>query len=154
MIFLQLLLPCFLISLFIGTHDVRLGLDVIQKLRRAETGETVHLPRYDKSLRGGRGDCVEYNDWPIVSGTVDFVFLEGWMLGFQPLDDQSPVLSRYSGLREVNKHLKEDGYQELNSEIDAWVIFTVENLDVVENWRTGMWRKLWCYKSTPPSFTL
>ncbi len=117
---------------------MRLGLGVIRKLRCAENGETIHLPRYDKSLRGGRGDRVEYNDWPIVSGAMDFVFLEGWMLGFQPLDDQSPALSRHSGLREVNKHLKEDGYQELNSEIDAWVVFTVENLDVVVNWRTGM----------------
>ncbi len=115
-----------------------LGLDTIQRLRHAKNGEKIHLPRYDKSSRGGRGDRIEYNHWPVVSGAVDFIFMEGWMLGFQPLSDQSPVLSGCFKLREINKHLKEDGYQELNDEVDAWVVFTVENLDAVFNWRLGM----------------
>ncbi len=106
-------------------------------MRHAENGEKIHLPRYDKSLRGGRGDRVEYDHWPVVSGAMDFVFLEGWMLGFRPLDDQSPALSRHSGLREVNKHLKEGGYLELNGEVDAWVVFAVETLEDVFNGRVG-----------------
>ncbi len=122
---------------------MRLGLDTIRRLRHAENvGEKIHLPRYDKSLRGERGDRVEYDQWPVISGPVDFVFLEGWMLGFQPLDDQSPALLRYSRLREVNRHLKEGGYLELNVEVDSWVVFAVEALEDVFHWRLGT-RGLW-----------
>lgn len=68
-----------------GTHDLALGLRTLAALR-GEAGRA-ELPRYDKSARGGRGERGE----PIhVDLPIDFVILEGWLLGFRPVGD-SPV---------------------------------------------------------------
>ena len=43
-----------------------------------------NVPRYDKSLFGGAGDRAPASQWPRVSGPLDLVILEGWMLGYEP----------------------------------------------------------------------
>lgn len=58
-----------------------------------EEGEgVVRIPRYDKSARGGKGDRAPEGEWGIVKTPVDIVLLEGWMLGFEALPDDSPLL--------------------------------------------------------------
>lgn len=43
----------------------------------------VKVPRYDKSLRAGRGDRSKPELWTsIQKSDVDIVLFEGWMLGF------------------------------------------------------------------------
>lgn len=69
-----------------GTHDVALGAETLRALRAAGPGEVVALPTYDKSAHGGRGDRRPRDAWPTVTGPLDLVVLEGWMLGFPPLD--------------------------------------------------------------------
>lgn len=64
-----------------GTHDVDLGMAVIDQLRQAQPNEVVAIPRFDKSLHGGEGDRV---DPELVQG-VDIVLFEGWFLGVRPL---------------------------------------------------------------------
>lgn len=53
----------------------------------------VRVPRYDKSARGGKGDRAPEAEWSVVSAPPDIVLLEGWMLGFEALPDESPVLA-------------------------------------------------------------
>ena len=55
-------------------------------------GVEVRIPRYDKSARGGRGDRAPEEEWEVVSARPEIVLLEGWMLGFEALPDDSPVL--------------------------------------------------------------
>lgn len=64
-----------------GTHDVELGIRVLDQLRQAPPEETVAIPRFDKSLHGGEGDRVAPDP---VSG-VEIVLFEGWFLGARPL---------------------------------------------------------------------
>lgn len=64
-----------------GTHDVELGARVLQALR---DGHDVDVPRYDKSAYGGRGDRTD--EVTPIRGQVDVVLLEGWMLGFRPVE--------------------------------------------------------------------
>ncbi len=81
--------------------------------------QLLHIPRYDKSLRHGRGDRASFTNWTkifgnnklnilsdfivfnqITIGPIDVIVLEGWMLGFQALnDDQDPRLDKYLGLK-------------------------------------------------------
>lgn len=69
-----------------GTHDVPLGTEILTRLKRINDpehrGDTVHIPRFDKSLYGGEGDRV--SEGTVVSGPVDVVILEGWCVGFYP----------------------------------------------------------------------
>lgn len=94
-----------------GTHDLALLKLTLKKLSTAAEDELVLVPRYDKSMRGGRGDRAPEGDWTAVTGAAcaaqrctaqhrgatdslphscaagrpDVVLLEGWMLGFTPL---------------------------------------------------------------------
>lgn len=64
-----------------GTHDVALGLQVLQQFRQADF--PVVLPRFDKSLHQGAGDRVA----PIAIPEADIVLFEGWFVGVRPIPD-------------------------------------------------------------------
>jgi len=73
-----------------GTHDIELGERTLAALRAFGIGtasRTVAVPLYDKSAHGGRGDRLPADRWRQVDGPLDFVFFEGWMLGFTPVDE-------------------------------------------------------------------
>ncbi|MBD2533534.1 glycerate kinase [Nostoc flagelliforme FACHB-838] len=63
-----------------GTHDVDLGLNVLDQIRQSQN--PVMLPRFDKSAFGGAGDRTTPE---IVTG-VDIVLFEGWFVGVQPIN--------------------------------------------------------------------
>ena len=65
-----------------GTHDIALGLAVLDRVLRAEPGQTVAIPRFDKSAWNGAGDRT---DAEIVQD-IDIVLFEGWFVGVQPID--------------------------------------------------------------------
>ena len=57
----------------------------------SSNGKTVKLPRYDKSLRLGKGDRAPQSEWFSVGpadAPIDVVLFEGWMLGFSPLSTE------------------------------------------------------------------
>ncbi|KAJ1973571.1 hypothetical protein H4R34_005029, partial [Dimargaris verticillata] len=78
-----------------GTHDLALGTRVLTLLSTinasghggpaSEPPRTVAIPRYDKSLRQGRGDRLPPERWAVVTAPVHVVLFEGWMVGFQPV---------------------------------------------------------------------
>ena len=77
-----------------GTHDRALGTRLLSELREinAPSAEdvpprTVRLPVFDKSLHGGEGDRTPDDQWPEVYGPLDVVLLEGWFVGFAPIEE-------------------------------------------------------------------
>lgn len=64
-----------------GTHDVALGIEILQRLRSPD-GSRIPLPRFNKSLHGGQGDRVD-PDW---IQPVDIVLFEGWFVGTRPIN--------------------------------------------------------------------
>jgi D-glycerate 3-kinase len=65
-----------------GTHDVELGMQVLQKMRHGDATTRIAVPRFDKSLWGGAGDRTEA-EWIT---TPDIVLFEGWFVGVRPID--------------------------------------------------------------------
>jgi len=65
-----------------GTHDIELGLSVLQALRQSRPDQPIAIPRFDKSLHQGSGDRVA-SEW--VSG-IDIVLFEGWFVGCRPVE--------------------------------------------------------------------
>lgn len=63
-----------------GTHDVDLGLNVLDQIRQSQS--PVMLPRFDKSAFGGAGDRTTSE---IITG-VDIVLFEGWFVGVRPIN--------------------------------------------------------------------
>jgi len=71
-----------------GTHDIQLGLTVLDRLRQPvemglKTAPTpIQVPRFDKSAWRGAGDR---RPPEIVEG-ADIVLFEGWFVGVRPID--------------------------------------------------------------------
>ncbi|WP_373536592.1 glycerate kinase [Microcoleus sp.] len=84
-----------------GTHDIDLGISVLDKLRGSKTSElaavdnlksdfpktdiikNIEIPRFDKSAWDGAGDRTQPE---IISG-ADIVLFEGWFVGVNPVAD-------------------------------------------------------------------
>lgn len=66
-----------------GTHDVALGQATLHSLIRMQP---TCIPVYDKSAHAGLGDRAPAHTFRRVDTPVDFLILEGWMLGFRAVD--------------------------------------------------------------------
>eukprot|EP00903_Cladosiphon_okamuranus_P014807 g13713.t1 len=154
-----------------GTHDLPLALRTIRLLSSFHGGEeaapasaagdvggegiqkrreaVVSVPRYNKSAREGKGDRAPESEWSLVSKPPDIVLLEGWMLGFEALQEGSPLLAaaeqvedgtQVGGLGLVNTFLKD--YQELHDQVDAWLILKTADPGMVFEWRAEAERRM------------
>jgi D-glycerate 3-kinase len=112
-----------------GTHDISLGLQQIETIAVLGPDEQTLVPVYDKSAHGGRGDRAPRSAWQRVTGAVDFLIVEGWMLGFSPVGDT--ILE--PDLRAPNALLA--GYAAWNRKLDAFVSLHVDSLDTIVRWR-------------------
>jgi D-glycerate 3-kinase len=65
-----------------GTHDVELGLSVLQQFKQATATTVIPIPRFDKAAYQGMGDRshVEFVT------NIDIVLFEGWFVGVRPVD--------------------------------------------------------------------
>ena len=112
-----------------GTHDVALGAAVIDALR-GDDGDGVRVPVYDKSAHGGRGDRCPEAQWRVERGPFALVLLEGWMLGFTPIDARALPVPR---MAPSNDALAD--YAAWTSRCDALVHLVMEDPSSVVRWR-------------------
>ena len=61
-----------------GTHDVALGLAVLEGVRAGQAG--LVLPRFDKAA----DDRAPEAAWPVLAAPVDVLLFEGWCMGARP----------------------------------------------------------------------
>lgn len=116
-----------------GSHDLQLGRDTLQQLKACTAAGSVPVPRYDKSAFAGRGDRADASTWPVVSGPLELVFFEGWMLGFKPVGDEASG-GVEAALQEVDRQLA--AYQEAwDSLVDSWLVIRIADPQWVFGWR-------------------
>lgn len=65
-----------------GTHDIKLGLTVLERLRHPGGNTLIEVPRFDKSAYFGAGDRTA----PEFVQGVDIVLFEGWFVGVRPIN--------------------------------------------------------------------
>ena len=137
-----------------GTHDIALGLRCLEALKGInEEGREVELPVFDKSRFGGEGD--RSSETTRVRGQIDIVMLEGWMMGFYPLnsadlsnkyalkalstpptDGTEPpffLAHKLDHLQGINKSLKE--YAPMWSYFDCFVQMRPVDMSYTWQWR-------------------
>jgi D-glycerate 3-kinase len=105
------------------------------------------LPRFDKS----RDDRAEPDTWPLISGPVDLIILEGWCVGCTPQADDDLLEPINSLEREedttgewrrfVNDQIK-GGYTDLFDTFDALIFLQAPSFDAVYRWRLEQEEKL------------
>lgn len=127
-----------------GTHDVQLGLELLDALRQSRP---VAIPVFDKSA----DDRKPVDEWPRVQRPVQVVLFEGWCVGAVPQEDAAlarPVNalererdSEGRWRRFVNDALRSP-YQDLFGSIDALILLQAPSFDVVYDWRLEQEHKL------------
>ena len=123
-----------------GTHDVALGLAVLESLGR--DGETV-LPVFDKATDDRKPQGVA------VAGPVDVVLFEGWCVGAVPQGDVSAPINALERERDpdgrwrtfVNAALA-GPYQALFARIGLLVLLKAPSFELVLSWRQEQEAKL------------
>ena len=123
-----------------GTHDVELGLTVLDGLARP--GET-QLPAFDKAADDRRPDGVP------VAGPVDVILFEGWCVGAVAQADVAAPINALERERDpdgrwrtfVNAALA-GPYQALFARIDLLVLLKAPSFEVVLVWRQEQEAKL------------
>lgn len=127
-----------------GTHDLALGLEVLDSLR--QPGPTA-LPRFDKAQDTRK----PREAWDVVEGPVDVVLFEGWCVGARPQDPadlEAPVnaLERERDPEGVWRRHANDAlagpYQTLFGRLDQLVLLAAPSFEVVLTWRMEQERKL------------
>lgn len=120
-----------------GTHDVALGLRVLDALK---AGQPVRLPRFDKSA----DNPLPEGDWPLVEA-ADVILFEGWCVGARP-QDSGDLIQPINDLeadrdpdgtwrRAVNDALK-GPYQDLFGRLDRLILLAAPDFHTVQDWRT------------------
>ncbi|THD02686.1 hypothetical protein B1810_13930 [Panacagrimonas perspica] len=123
-----------------GTHDVELGIGVLEKLAALPPRERLALPCFSKA----EDDRMPRVDWPLVEGPVDVILFEGWCVGTPPQTD-SEVDVAINDLeagedadgrwrRIVNDRLR-TSYADWFARLDAQIFIAVPDFACVAGWR-------------------
>lgn len=120
-----------------GTHDVELGIEVLDQLRQFISGQTIRVPRFDKSLHHGMGDRVA----PELVKNVDIVFFEGWFVGVQPVPPAAfeqapaPIVSDRDRVFAQDCNTRLLDYLPLWERLDSLWILYLPDYSLSKQWR-------------------
>ena len=99
-----------------GTHDIEL---LIYALKTLRSGKSVHIPEYDKYAQQGKGDR---GKWKTIT-PKKIMFVEGWCIGFLPINSMSNVDNALIGYTHILNYL------------DGLFIMVPPYLGIVYEWR-------------------
>ena len=130
-----------------GTHDVALGLQTIEALKRLGNGDELRVPVFDKAI----DTRLAREHWKLQRGPVQTLLFEGWCVGALPQSEEAlsePVnrLEREEDTqavwrRSVNAEL-EGNYRQLFALIDILILLRVDGMHRVFAWRRLQEHKL------------
>ncbi len=130
-----------------GTHDMQKLANCIEELKNLGPTESMPLPLFDKSL----DDRAAADTWPLVSGPVDLIILEGWCVGCTPQADDDllePINSlereedaECNWRRYVNDRIR-GGYTDLFATLNALIFLQAPSFNAVHRWRLEQETKL------------
>ncbi len=121
-----------------GTHDISLGLQVLDQLRHPVEGQSIAVPRFDKSLWNGAGDRRE----PELVESVDIILFEGWFVGCRPVDPKVFQTAPPPILTDADRQFACDINQQLHHYIPLWErLDRLMILNPVDYRLSKQWRK-------------
>jgi len=130
-----------------GTHDIQLGIDILNSLRSSDEQTVTKIPVFDKST-DDRCPSAVWQEWV---GPADIIIFEGWCVGALPQDDEQ-LAHPINALEQeedpdgawrnhVNNQLRQS-YGELNGLLDVLLMLKVPSMDAVFEWRSLQEQKL------------
>ncbi len=149
-----------------GTHDIELGIAVLDRLRSSQNDrltavdnsqsdfpeigkiKNIEIPRFDKSAWGGAGDRTE----PEIIAGVDIVLFEGWFVGVEPIAESQlneflagtpfPILTEGDRqfARDMNARLYD--YVPLWQRLDKLIVLYPKDYRISQVWRNQAEREM------------
>jgi D-glycerate 3-kinase len=127
-----------------GTHDVALGIELLDRVCQCDRSEPILIPRFDKSLHNGAGDRIESES----VSKVDVVLFEGWFVGAIPVDASAfenppaPIITPEDRqfAKDTNERLKE--YLPLWKRLDRLIVLYPVDYRLSKQWRKEAEQKL------------
>jgi D-glycerate 3-kinase len=127
-----------------GTHDLELLVAVLDALL---AGDDIALPEFSKA----EDDVVAQDSWPVHSGAVDVIVLEGWCVGCPP-QAEAALLDPVNALeaaedanadwrRYVNQQLR-GSYADLFKRLDVLLMLQAPSMAAIMEWRKLQEQKL------------
>ncbi|KAK8042740.1 hypothetical protein PG994_013223 [Apiospora phragmitis] len=117
-------------------------------LEAVSQGQPARVPQYDKSAYAGEGDRVPESQWVSVNGPgqrkVEVVILEGWCVGFRPLNPMEITAKWMGPSRTLQRHdlqhlefvnWRLEPYEAITAMFDAFIHIDADNLEWVYDWR-------------------
>ena len=127
-----------------GTHDIDLGIEVIDRCLQKEPTGKILIPRFDKSAHNGSGDRKKSE----AITSADIVLFEGWFLGVRPLAPRTlerkiePINTsedvRFA--KDSNERLK--AYLPLWDKLDRLLVLYPEDYRLGKQWRKEAERQM------------
>lgn len=123
-----------------GTHDLKLLHSCMEGIRK---GDTVDIPKYDKSQNGGKGDRMGYVS--VDFSAIEIVIFEGWFNGYvhipseeKLLEKWKPISSRFEQVKiedilRLNHNLSK--YYEIWELFDCFICVKTDDINNVYKWR-------------------
>ncbi|MBD2559331.1 MULTISPECIES: glycerate kinase [Nostoc] len=118
-----------------GTHDVDLGLNVLDKIRQLQS--PVMIPRFDKSAFRGAGDRTN----PEMVTNIDIVLFEGWFVGVRPINADvfdtapPPILTDEDRAFARDMNLRLHDYLPLWERLDSLIVLYPTDYRCSLEWR-------------------
>lgn len=118
-----------------GTHDIDLGLKLLEQIRGGES--PVMVPRFDKSAYHGAGDRTQ----PEIVENIDIVLFEGWFVGVKPIHPDAfatappPIVTAEDQIfaRDMNQRLED--YLPLWAKLDSLIVLYPTDYRCSLTWR-------------------
>jgi D-glycerate 3-kinase len=120
-----------------GTHDVSLGIKVIEQCLDKDYTAQISLPRFDKSLHNGEGDRTA----PEIIDKPDILLFEGWFVGVQPIEKALFEHPPHPIVTEEDRQFARDNNQRLTayvplwSKLDSLIVLYPEDYRLSKQWR-------------------
>lgn len=130
-----------------GTHDIKLGLKLLDQLCMSKSGHKLSIPVFDKAM----DDRSSEQNWRRVTTPFDIVLFEGWCVGARP-QEEAMLASPVNELEAkedpegvwrsyVNQRLRDD-YAELFARLNLLIMLQVPEMECVLEWRSLQEHKL------------
>lgn len=130
-----------------GTHDVELGIELLDSLIHAGPDTLTKIPVFDKSI-DDRCPATVWQEW---LGPVDVIVFEGWCVGALP-QSEAELKSPVNALEEVEdpecvwrRYVNDQlagVYQDLFGRLDLLLMLKVPSMQAVYEWRAQQEQKL------------
>lgn len=130
-----------------GTHDVQLGMQILEQLQKTDRHSETFIPVFDKSI----DDRKPQKEWTLFRGRPDVVLFEGWCVGAipqeteeleVPLNDLEKEKDKNGIFRKFVNDKLSTTYKTWFSYIDFLIMLCVPSFDQVYEWRLLQEKKM------------